>query len=494
MASRAYWDDDSYLAYSREVDKHELIPPDRQLDLFRELDQVMRSITAQVGLLPGVALKVISDIREHLRSPAARGLARTVEGIYKSDGSRIEPDADEAAFRAALARRIDSLERNWRRSVGRHRVFSPQDALSRAYHSARAEEFACLRLYDSYLDDVLMSWAERFADVRRIVRDIDHAVRELGVDGAAYTNLVHGRHADPSLRAALRAYLKHHQAIFSPEMESIIKDRQERLWSMGQELWINPDLLVEVAYRLRQLSAQRERLVARLVSTNLRLVLREAHAHSGRGLELMDLVQEGNAGLLRAVYRFDPYRGYQFSTCAVTWIRQRMQNAVATCDIVRLPDSKANLRRKAFGVAGALSRRGRSPTAKLIAAELKMSEESIAEVMGYSTRAMSLDAPVGDDNDGSRMDFIEDESQDPADHVDRDLVSRAIERAIATLDERAQQVIRMRFGIGIPAPRTLDEVGDALGLSRERVRQLETAAVGTLRGAVDPGLLASLIS
>ena len=253
------------------------------------------------------------------------------------------------------------------------------------------------------------------------------------------------------------------------------------LKEIGQVKLLSAEEEVELAKRVSEGDQDAKN---KLTEANLRLVVSIAKKYSGRGLHILDLIQEGNTGLIRAVDKFDWTKGNKFSTYATWWIRQAITRAIADqARTIRVPVHMVEVINKATRCNRKLVQElGREPTVEEIAKELNLPVEKIIEANRTAADTLSLDTPVGDEEDTSIGSFVEDErTPGPADATSNALLAEALKEILDTLTEREADVLRMRFGMYDGRTHTLEEVGQIFGVTRERIRQIENKAIRKLR-------------
>lgn len=244
------------------------------------------------------------------------------------------------------------------------------------------------------------------------------------------------------------------------------------------------DLDSELALDLDRLVVMGRMAKRRLIEANLRLVVSVAKRYVGRGLTMLDLVQEGNLGLIRAVEKFDYARGYKFSTYATWWIRQAMSRALADqARTIRVPVHVVELINRVVRVQRRmLQERGYEPTAEEVAGQLDLPPERVGEVLRLAQEPVSLHAPVGEEDDVALGDLIEDgDAASPVESAAFLLLREHLDAVLSTLGERERKVVQLRYGLADGRPRTLEEIGRIFGVTRERIRQIESKTLNKLR-------------
>ncbi len=311
--------------------------------------------------------------------------------------------------------------------------------------------------------------------VAKIVEEEEPAPEDLEEDEEIEEDLVKEQYFDDSTDDSVRMYLR--------------------------EIGKIPLLTSEEEFALAQRVLKGEKKAKdKMAEANMRLVVSIAKRYSGRGLDFLDLIQEGNTGLLRAVEKFDPDRGFKFSTYATWWIRQAITRAIADqARTIRIPVHMVETINKLLRTQRRMTQElNREPTIEELGAELEMTPEKVEYVMKIKQDITSLDAGVGrdgDDEDSTLSDFVEDEdSVTPEDSAATQLLKEQVKSVLSSLSDREQKILRMRFGLDTGKTHTLEEVGQEFSVTRERIRQIEAKALIKLRKHKDAKKLHEYLS
>ncbi|MGE5559409.1 MAG: RNA polymerase sigma factor RpoD [Bacillota bacterium] len=265
--------------------------------------------------------------------------------------------------------------------------------------------------------------------------------------------------------------------------EGVALDDPVRMYlkEIGRVSLLTPSEEIELAKRIEKSDLQAKR---KLAEANLRLVVSIAKRYVGRGMLFLDLIQEGNLGLIKAVEKFDYRKGYKFSTYATWWIRQAITRAIADqARTIRIPVHMVETINKLIRVSRQLLQElGREPNVEEIAREMEMNEDRVREIIKIAQEPVSLETPIGEEEDSHLGDFIEDrDAPAPAEAASFRLLKEQLEEVLSTLTTREEKVLRLRFGLEDGRARTLEEVGQVFGVTRERIRQIEAKALRKLR-------------
>ena len=319
------------------------------------------------------------------------------------------------------------------------------------------------------------------SDIMKELEDIDYDISQTDIDSASPDELENEEFKEIEQDAQAFDATESMDRFFSQEGVAIDDPVRMYLKEIGKIPLLTPE---RETYLAEQITIGNKAAKDELIEANLRLVVSIAKRHVGKGMYFLDLIQEGNLGLIKAVEKFDYSKGYKFSTYATWWIRQAITRAIADqARTIRIPVHMVETIHKVSRTARQLLQEfGREPTTDEIAEALGMTADKVREIMKIAQDPVSLETPIGEEEDSHLGDFVEDnDSPAPSDSASYSLLREQLCNILHTLTPREEQVIKLRFGLEDGRPRTLEEVGKKFEITRERIRQIEAKALRKLR-------------
>ncbi len=400
------------------------------------------------------------------------------EGGSEEEAVDTGPDPQEAAERFA---RLGKTYGHVLSTLDRHGAHDPKTLKVRR---KAADEFLELKLSPRMFEALIANLRAHIRQIRQLEKEIMVvAVRDCGMPRKDFIATFPKNETNPRwLTRHVKAAKKYSAALARVEQE--ILQRQARLEAMEKELHLSIHDIKEINREVSIGEAKARRAKKEMVEANLRLVISIAKKYTNRGLQFLDLIQEGNIGLMKAVDKFEYRRGYKFSTYATWWIRQAITRSIADqARTIRIPVHMIETINKLNRISRQmLQEMGREPTPEELAVRMEMPEDKVRKVLKIAKEPISMETPIGDDEDSHLGDFIEDTSvASPIDQATMESLRETTHAVLAQLTPREAKVLRMRFGIDMNTDHTLEEVGKQFDVTRERIRQIEAKALRKLR-------------
>jgi RNA polymerase primary sigma factor len=442
-----------------------------------------RLVDIIVGFIDPNAPDVIAQPQNPTRpDPAAAEKEKEDEDADDDDAEEevvdTGPDPEEAARRFASIAKLQTQSLN---AIAKHGAKDPKTLKIRKKLSA---EFMELKLAPRMFEALIGNLRAQVGEVRQLEKEIMIlAVRDAGMPRKDFITSFPKNETSPRWIAKhVKAGKKYSAGI--ARLKDDIERRQRKLVTLEEALHLTINDIKEVNREVSIGEAKARRAKKEMVEANLRLVISIAKKYTNRGLQFLDLIQEGNIGLMKAVDKFEYRRGYKFSTYATWWIRQAITRSIADqARTIRIPVHMIETINKLNRISRQmLQEMGREPTPEELAVRMEMPEDKVRKVLKIAKEPISMETPIGDDEDSHLGDFIEDQSvASPIDQATMESLRETTHSVLAQLTPREAKVLRMRFGIDMNTDHTLEEVGKQFDVTRERIRQIEAKALRKLR-------------
>jgi RNA polymerase primary sigma factor len=486
--------------YMREMGTVELLTREGEIVIAKRIEEGIRELMAALAFYPGVVRKLCNEY--DLVTKEERKLADILVGYL--DPTDDVPSAQEIAEQTAAAaanvsdddaesdsgpdpveakKRFTALKRQCTKTEKAIEADGRNHKKAVAEMEKLGEVFKFFKLTPKVFDPLIDEPRAALAAIREQEREIMRiAVRECRMDRKEFIKSFQGAESD-SRWVSRVARKKDIGARISDHKEDIQR-MQRRIAEVEEATGLSVTEIKEINRRMSMGEARARRAKKEMVEANLRLVISIAKKYTNRGLQFLDLIQEGNIGLMKAVDKFEYRRGYKFSTYATWWIRQAITRSIADqARTIRIPVHMIETINKLNRISRQmLQEMGREPTPEELGERMDMPEDKVRKVLKIAKEPISMETPIGDDEDSHLGDFIEDTTiASPVDSATDEGLMEATKDVLAGLTAREAKVLRMRFGIDMNTDHTLEEVGKQFDVTRERIRQIEAKALRKLR-------------
>lgn len=490
--------------YMREMGKVELLTREGEISIAKRIEEGTRQVLSAIAVYPKI---IASVLEEYQRITSEHGrLSDLINGFYHPEGEalpaeegelpqelqKLETSSEEAGDEfgeggpdpAEAAKYMAGLEELYQAYIGAIKKHGVKHAQTLKHQKALVDYFSHCKLSVKQFN----RQTNRLRKLLEKVRAQERTIMKYCVDkaGTPRKNFIRSFPGNETNMDWLKNYKKDNpaQAEALQELSKEVKRLQGTLVELEESSHLSVVEIKDINRRLAIGEAKSRRAKKEMIEANLRLVISIAKKYTNRGLQFLDLIQEGNVGLMKAVDKFEYRRGYKFSTYATWWIRQAITRSIADqARTIRIPVHMIETINKLNRISRQLLQEtGFEPTPEELAKKMDMSEDKIRKVLKIAKEPISMETPIGEDEDSSLGDFIEDTMMvSPVDFATSSGLSEAVQEILASLTPREAKVLRMRFGIEMNTDHTLEEVGKQFDVTRERIRQIEAKALRKLR-------------
>ncbi|MBE0493118.1 MAG: RNA polymerase sigma factor RpoD [Thiomicrospira sp.] len=480
--------------YMREMGSVELLTRKGEIDIAKRIEANIRGMLDSLSKYPMCAEKIlktfkrmdngegkVADVIQGFIDPTDLEEVAVEDLSADSDNNEPKDDSIDPALIEAFLTTLEKLHRDAVKAEDQHGSGDPKAKKKR---ELVVDHLRTVRLTPLFTNGVIRDIKSKIAGIREQERVIvNGVVRKAGVTRSKFLEIfVESESSADLVDRLIEANPAKSAAI--EELRTEIKRAQKRLALIEKNEKMAISYYKKVYKDLSKSESLARAAKREMIEANLRLVISIAKKYTNRGLQFLDLIQEGNIGLMKAVDKFEYRRGYKFSTYATWWIRQAITRSIADqARTIRIPVHMIETINKLNRIQRQLLQKmGREPTPEELAEEMEMPEDKIRKVMKIAKEPISMETPIGDDEDSSLGDFIEDSNiLSPSDSADQEGMSETVREMLGTLTPREAKVLRMRFGLGMNTDHTLEEVGKQFDVTRERIRQIEAKALRKLR-------------
>jgi RNA polymerase primary sigma factor len=490
---------DPVYIYLKEMRSFPLLTREGEVEIAKRIENGQRDVLSVV-LNCTIAVSEVINLGVALRA----GMVEIREVTNEIDGEEADVEKEQIQKKRVL-NLIDKIQRGEERIRilrGELKLRNKQVPKKRIHEKILKKQtkifdaFKRINLSDKQINRIVQKLKQWDIRMEKAIREVEKHEEDLGVSVQEARNSLRVMRKKAIKKSSLSLVKVGLRLKDLEEMDRIARNVKRKVGRMEVECGFSSDQIKEAVKAIEKGEAKAKEAKSELVKANLRLVISIARRYLNRGLQFMDLIQEGNIGLMKAVDKFEYQRGYKFGTYATWWVRQAMTRAIAEqVRTIRLPVHMIEMINKLNRASQALVREnGREPTLDEIAEKMGVSLEKVQMVLKITKKTISLETPIGEEGDSCLEDLIEDkEAISPQDVVISSDMTRQIQRVLSTLNQREEKILRMRFGIGEKQDYTLEEVGQDFDLTRERIRQIEDKALRKLKHSGRTDKLRSLI-